>query len=159
MHLIEIFLFVSWTHAPVILHKTHLLFFTVASNDNSLAGNKINTFKIFYLMKAIIIFFPANKVRIVEVTRMCIELRGDGEYSTVWNGISVSANACNSDYCNHSAFLSYSSTLLTSFVMLVMYCFSFQLLWVKKNVCIGWDYLWFSWTDVFMLQWCLMLQN
>ena len=43
----------------------------------------------------------ANSVRLVEVSRTCIQpQRDDGCFDTTWNGISVYACACNTDYCN-----------------------------------------------------------
>ncbi|KAL8584528.1 hypothetical protein ACOMHN_016848 [Nucella lapillus] len=42
----------------------------------------------------------SDSVRIVEVTRTCIAQREEGCYSDRWNGLSVEACACNTDFCN-----------------------------------------------------------
>ena len=48
-----------------------------------------------------VLLTAANSVRIVEVSRTCIQpQRSDGCFDTTWNGISVYACACNTDYCN-----------------------------------------------------------
>lgn len=67
----------------------------------------------------------SNQVRVVEVTRTCVAQQRDGCSNVNWNGITVEACACNTDYCNavgrtHSAPLHLMAQLLLCLVPVLL---------------------------------------